>query len=710
MKELFRGGKGAVFKKGLYVLLFVAALLAAYWPSFTHLPKRDQLYYHLEMSRTQGLGEIIAKSYSYNRTRTVMPGDNGLFRPGLFLLLAFQKYFFDYRTEYWRLVSLLIHAFCCLALLRLLQELSAASKIFSAGPLKRQAKILPVCFTLLFAFNLALADVVSWEHIQGYMVFTGLILAALIQSLKLEVHAAHSPPVPRAFLPLFSLLLAACFFHEAGVLFAPLFGLFHALRHQGHGWRAGKARLGVFTLLSSVSAIYLVVSCLDFLAHADHFIKEDFSKDLATGTGFLATLKNGWRFVVFCWVQPLFPFLLRSVSGPSGVLIWDAFLNEGSGGRYLRPVLVVLSVAVLGALAWVARMGVRRKFFFSFLVLAILFTYSLLYVALRMNVRAGVEFNFLGYNPQYIYFCLPLVICLIFQFVLLVLERYELNFAPPLGRFLKIYLIAILAASLLQTYCFNDLVAKNADIMVKIARPARIALDQLRKSGVSRVGFLFEDRPLVIATSKFGAPLSSILFGRFESYDDPEAVIFLPSGTVARRDDPLWNDLMGLFRRTPYYWATIPMDVVTRRKDGRFLEYHSSYNIMRDGTGYSGIPSAFPYFPVGAPSRWPFVLRDSDKEKLERATRREAAGLRAAFMNGELSVMGSFVCFREGTYKKFVLFSVNQEIFAVPGDVRVEQVKNLIRRKIKGLLAASEMDEMKKRIDEISASGDTAAK
>src|SRR4051794_1678883 len=82
-----------------YDLAFAAVLVglvwAAYAPSLKHIHRADQWCYLGDTLDSHTFGELLAQTYSYNRTRTICAGDTELFRPVLFAVLAGEKAVLD---------------------------------------------------------------------------------------------------------------------------------------------------------------------------------------------------------------------------------------------------------------------------------------------------------------------------------------------------------------------------------------------------------------------------------------------------------------------------------------------------------------------------------------------------------------------------------------------------------------------------------------
>src|SRR5690242_14785447 len=87
--------------------LLVALTCLAYRPSVGHIARADHWWYLLQTADRETFGDIVAHTYSYGRT--VSHGDYGLFRPGLFTLLAAEKTLFGHDFAWWQRAGIFLH-------------------------------------------------------------------------------------------------------------------------------------------------------------------------------------------------------------------------------------------------------------------------------------------------------------------------------------------------------------------------------------------------------------------------------------------------------------------------------------------------------------------------------------------------------------------------------------------------------------------------
>lgn len=680
-------------------VLLLAALALVYQPSFDHTPKRDQLYYLLEISRVDGFGEILEKSFSYNRTRTVEPSDTQLFRPGLFLLLAVQSFLFDYHFEYFRWVSLVLHTIVCLLLLRLLKVLFSVSGAGDwTGPWASLGW--PLVGTLMFAFNPAIAEVVSWEHIQGYLVFTGLILAALDLCVRFERDEGGS----RRILAIWSLLLISVFFHEAGNLFAPCFGLFLAVpRSPAWSWRRS---LSIFFGFLLVPFLYGSISVWDYFQHAPAMVREAGGLELLADSTVAGTLYNGLRFFVFCCVQPLVPFALKPEHSPGQFfLMLDLFSTRGgatASNLALRGVMLAASVAGLTLAGWLAWSQFRVRRYFPILIGLLLAFYMSLYVLLRMNVRSDVSSNFLGLNPQYVYFCLAISLSLFFQGFVMIAGRLQVQARRRLVRWSGVYFVLMASFSAGQTWWLNRASAEiYASVREEIWLPGRTALDRVRASGKTRVAFLFEDPRLMAIHCRFGVLLTTFFFGRHEVEDKVEAYISLPSGNVIFPGDPSHREAMEACDARPFYVKTLSYEVVTLPFDRGRLDFRSSFAIYKEGGGWMGNLSLYPYLPAPLAKNLPFSVQGKTLKEIVAASAKSAEQAQTAVRQGKvlLGVLGAPLLHER--YRNRILAQALGRFYALPvGPFTKEDLEAIYDEKKPGFPSAATLAELRRKIDE----------
>jgi len=93
----------------LFPLLVAAAVFFTYPPSLEHMPRADQVWYLMDVAQDTTFFDLVAHSYSFNRTRHVAPGDTDLFRPVLFFVLASERAIFGNNFMAVQAIGLVLH-------------------------------------------------------------------------------------------------------------------------------------------------------------------------------------------------------------------------------------------------------------------------------------------------------------------------------------------------------------------------------------------------------------------------------------------------------------------------------------------------------------------------------------------------------------------------------------------------------------------------
>lgn len=285
---------------GLTVLLVGTCLV--YAPSLAHGPRADHWCFLLDTIDHDEFWSLWKHTYSYNRTREIWRGDYGLFRPVLFGLLSAEKALFGHHFVAWQMTGIVLHLATVGVFLAILLRVAW---------LTDRPDMQPLAYALagFFAWSYACAEMVSWSHINGYILFLLLVLAAV--GLLIDVIAGGELSLRwrwARFLGAYVLLVVAAFTYEIGSLFAVITGGLVATAC----WRAGQRREGILVLMgfSSILVLFLVLNGMDQLAHP----RRTESDDLAGIRASLWVAPTGWnvvRYLLYTVVQPFFPSCLE---------------------------------------------------------------------------------------------------------------------------------------------------------------------------------------------------------------------------------------------------------------------------------------------------------------------------------------------------------------------------------------------------------------
>ncbi len=183
--------------------------LYTYYPSVFHMPRGDQWSYLIDTANTNNWSSLIGDFYSYNRVRTVFPGDAQLFRPLLFFFLGTEKWLFGTYFFYWQITGIVLHLVIIWVLLRLLLQVSRG--------------IVAPFFVFFFSTLHVIQEMVIWHHINGYILFMLFILIALYHTY---VHIKEGQSKIWRLMVIMGSLLLACFTFEAGIFYTFLFLIF----------------------------------------------------------------------------------------------------------------------------------------------------------------------------------------------------------------------------------------------------------------------------------------------------------------------------------------------------------------------------------------------------------------------------------------------------------------------------------------------------
>lgn len=384
-----------------------AAVWWAYAPSLSLIPKSDQWWYLIDAYGHDGFVDLVAHTYSWNRTRQTVPLDSELFRPVTFAVLAAEKAWFDPRSELSQAAGVLGHMVVCVLLFAVLRShhrraRSCASDDGSAVDAARgSARVLPSAsataafsLTAFFALSPSPRGLVVWPHLHGYMLFYSLIMAALLLVPKSATDLDEPRSTGRT-IAAWALLLAAAFAHELGQFVAVLFGLQAFVVRRAAGRTAAGMR--ALALFAAVAATYQVANRLDLRQHLAAGRCAAPKSEMWSWQSLRRSPGNAAKFVVYTTVQPLVPgtyansrdrgniwlqqTLWRNLeapqSAPSGRLVWVFLLLCGAAalsvavakdlrsrdaGRNATTALCVAIYVLYVAMLVVGRCNVRGDF------------------------------------------------------------------------------------------------------------------------------------------------------------------------------------------------------------------------------------------------------------------------------------------------------------------------------------------------------------
>lgn len=326
-------GREGIDRAGIAFLAILAlAVMYAYLPSLGHGPRGDQWPFLMDMMHQTSCGDYISHSYSYNRTRVILPGDTALFRPLLFAYLSLMACMSG--THVWipQAAGIALHlgvAGLAFTVLRgLLVEIYANSRI---------ANGVAALAALYFATTPAIMEQVIWAHVNAYMLASLCVLGII----RVQADAAANDWIaPRQVAVTLALAVIACFTFEPALFLPPLLALCAAA-----GWTpAGKtpatvrSRLGLAMLYLAPAVVYLGAYLLD--QHIHPVQQDPWMNSLGRRAAAVETLINLARYLVYAVG---YPFVAGKPEGYTGIRL---FVSEPSA---VRAVLAAVLLACLAA-------------------------------------------------------------------------------------------------------------------------------------------------------------------------------------------------------------------------------------------------------------------------------------------------------------------------------------------------------------------------
>lgn len=159
MRADAKTGRSFIF----WIILFL--VVGAYWPSLRHIPRHDQVAYWAETTGRKELMSLTFGSMTLNRQRQFNPGDQQLFRPGLYFFMGLEKYFFGRNFLLWQAAGILLHLLCVWQLWKLLAALGDYWMALGV--------------TAVFSLLLVNVEMVIWSNVNAYIIAAFCFLRAL---------------------------------------------------------------------------------------------------------------------------------------------------------------------------------------------------------------------------------------------------------------------------------------------------------------------------------------------------------------------------------------------------------------------------------------------------------------------------------------------------------------------------------------------------
>jgi hypothetical protein len=406
--------------------VLIALVWAAYTPSQKHAPRADQWCFIVDTMKFRGVAATVAGSYSYNRTRTLSPGDTDLFRPVLFALLATEQWLVAGDLWVYQTIGIILHVTICFLLLALLRQLATlvprveaeaeVERATETGWPRTAGDYVPYALTAFFALNPAVQELVIWAHLHGYLLF----LALLFGSLNLLFRALAQPTFGSLWsgnlIGAWVLAFVSAFTYEMGQFYAVFAGLFSAVAAYP---RTGLLRsLTLFVLFASILPTYQAINRYDYELHRGQYIPDNAPRAIYDQLFTHATITHSVRFGLYTAIQPFCPSMLETAFSGGRLQIAETLWNETSW-RKCGPTALVSALVLVLTMSFTAAglygfcwRGQRLPILILLLLAALYAFYAAMTVLGRMNLRPGPAM--LTSNCYYTYTAFVLLIPLLF--------------------------------------------------------------------------------------------------------------------------------------------------------------------------------------------------------------------------------------------------------------------------------------------------------
>ena len=212
-ERMFRGGW---WPRLPFALLLVLCATWAYYPALDRVFVADQIGYFAELQGETSLASGL-KFLDYGASRQYAKGDQLLYRPLMFAVLAVENAVFRRDFRAWNAANLVVHLFVAYLLFEVLWRLRRTE--------------LACGVALWFALLAANFELVTWNHLGGYMLGYGLLLLALFAAREASAENAGR----RWFWMYGGAMAGAMLAHEIAVIAASGIAA-HALWRR---WRRG---------------------------------------------------------------------------------------------------------------------------------------------------------------------------------------------------------------------------------------------------------------------------------------------------------------------------------------------------------------------------------------------------------------------------------------------------------------------------------------
>jgi hypothetical protein len=352
-----------------FVALLIIFTVWAYLPSLDKVFINDQMSYFLELNGETSLASGF-HLLDYGANRQYNKGDEVLYRPLLFILLALENYFFHRDFRLWNVANLVFHLLVAYLLFEVLWRIKRT--------------LLACGFALLFALLMSNFEMVTWNHLGGYILGYGLLLIALLSAREMVQDEGNSGI--RWFWIYGIAMTGAMLFHEIAVIAG-----FGAIAYVGY-CRRSKINTKWVKLIAATGTPILIYAGL----YSFHVLQCNRFFDLAHGFGsspikYLAAIS----LLILHWLQHIF------FPVPSQLVVLAMYRSSWTPfSGTMIPEIIIAGVLWAGTLFFL-RQGFELKYLKKYLPFAALICFLIISYA-GMNIVG--RFDNAMEVPYYDYF------------------------------------------------------------------------------------------------------------------------------------------------------------------------------------------------------------------------------------------------------------------------------------------------------------------
>lgn len=444
---------------GLLSIIILIAIF--YYPSLSHLPRSDHWAFLVDTYDTDTVLGTFKKTYSYNRQRLMAPGDTGLFRPLLFLVLSIEKGVFGNNFQWIQAMGILFHIIVIFLLFIILNQIRSLFKIKNDPQKDILFNIIGILFIAYYALNFTFTESIIWTHLHGYLVFHIFILLSFILTLK-YISLPDDKRVQPGFI-LFSiwvLTFLSTFIYELGQISSVLFGiLFFALSKDKNLTKRSLTTLSFV----AIPIIYQYTNYIDLKNHQMLFKTDITAKMILNQALDFATIEHSLRLFGYFVLHPFLPSL-AIIRFTSRVAIGE--LRGNRFGPLVIPSIFVifawLSIVFFGTKELLKSKFKQINHFLCFLLFLYLGYFALIVLG-RLNMRPG--FGVITTSTYYVYYplCYMTIIILFFAGYLIQSDFFKrFRLAKLVKGSIYIGIPILLSINLKNIYAINS-TFKKAD-------------------------------------------------------------------------------------------------------------------------------------------------------------------------------------------------------------------------------------------------------